>query len=380
MASGWERVALAEIDGLSALLKNLAVGSSALLVTLLAAEALLRLSTPPSFRQQPFEHVASLRIDPVRGWRNVPGRYEPGTRIAGLKLDEWLVLNSRGLRGPELEVPKPPALVRIVCLGDSGTFGLWKRADAAGVVGLDSYALELGSILRQRGRSDVEVVNAGVLGYSSIHGLRQLQLEILELEPDVVTVRFGYNDHTPAWQPELRVRDPSQPWLRAVFHHLAGWRLMRLGLSAYRSWGWLHPEPWSVPWVSRQEFERTLRRFAALGREHGFRLLFIDYPLAPLELIDPGAVAYFLGLTRTGSASNLYGEHETYQAILEKVSTEEGVPLLESAPLLRDQAGALFSPIDLVHPNDEGARVLARLLLRQLDALGWLEANRGAQS
>ena len=60
--------------------------------------------------------------------------------------------NSIGLRGPELEDPKPE--IRIACVGDSVAFG-W------GVSYEESYPARLERLLIERGRS-VEVLNAGV--------------------------------------------------------------------------------------------------------------------------------------------------------------------------------------------------------------------------
>ena len=37
-------------------------------------------------------------------------------------------INALGFRGPEIALRKPPGTCRIVCLGDSTTFGIWNEA------------------------------------------------------------------------------------------------------------------------------------------------------------------------------------------------------------------------------------------------------------
>ena len=83
----------------------------------------------------------------------------------------------------------------ILCLGDSTTFGTWRE----GTFGLrfdTSYPAELERLLHERGWTGVDVVNGGVMGYTTAHALRLLLTTLRSLEPDVVTIRLGNNDHT----------------------------------------------------------------------------------------------------------------------------------------------------------------------------------------
>lgn len=350
---------------------------ASVLATALAVELALRLATPPSLGQQAFPNVEWLRFDPVGGWRNAPGFRTDTVTVAEISYRASLSINRLGFRGPEIATAKAPGSLRIACQGDSGTFGFWRAhsmdAPAPDSLGVDSYPFQLARLLAREGRDDVEVVNAGVLGYTTSHGLRQLVLEVLRLDPDVVTVRFGYNDHTRAWKPALRAREPATGPLRALLYAVSGWRLARVALGAHQGVGALHPAPNSVPWVSLPELERNLRRYAELSREHGFRLLFLDYPLAPpgpLPEVDRNMLVMLSGAP---DVESLYRDHARYQAALRAVAADEDVPLLESAPLFRRSASTLYSPYDVVHPNGAGARALARLLLDELTALGWLD-------
>ncbi len=74
---------------------------------------------------------------------------------------------------------------RIVCLGDSCTFGFDVEAREA-------YPELLEARLQEKaGARGVEVFNAGVIGYSTRHGRRLLEERILPLRPDVVTIAYN---------------------------------------------------------------------------------------------------------------------------------------------------------------------------------------------
>ena len=60
------------------------------------------------------------------------------------------------------------------------------------------YPEELAKPHRRRYFIDTEVINAGSFGYYSSHGLCQLHDQILDLGPDILTIRVGYDDHTPS--------------------------------------------------------------------------------------------------------------------------------------------------------------------------------------
>lgn len=96
--------------------------------------------------------------------------------------------NQLGFRGPEIEIPKPQGGFRIVALGGSTTYSTGTSAE-------ESYPALLQSILRDDyGYNDVEVINAGVSGYTSWEALASFTFRILELEPDMLIYYGGVND------------------------------------------------------------------------------------------------------------------------------------------------------------------------------------------
>ncbi|MCH6552446.1 MAG: hypothetical protein IH804_10640, partial [Planctomycetes bacterium] len=101
--------------------------------------------------------------------------------VAGKPPFNAAVLRSRR----ELPAVRPPGEFRVLAMGDSCTFlgepRPWPEVleeRLAGGVG-----------------APVRVLNAGVPAYSSLQGRRFLESRLDELDPDVVTLYFGWNDH-----------------------------------------------------------------------------------------------------------------------------------------------------------------------------------------
>ena len=99
-----------------------------------------------------------------------------------------LVTNSLGLRNIEVGREKKPGEIRIICLGDSATFG-W------GVDAGDTYPFLCQQYFkRSANRQNVEIINAGQIGYSTYQGRLFLKKYLLEYKPDLVIVSFLLND------------------------------------------------------------------------------------------------------------------------------------------------------------------------------------------
>lgn len=116
-------------------------------------------------------------------WENNPGAsdiYDPAGRH----------INDQGFRGEPLPPPRAPGHLRIACVGDSSTFG-------AHVAPEDTFSSRLEELLRAGGL-EADVLNAGVVGYSSLQCRRLLETRILPLDPDVVVLYLGaINDGAP---------------------------------------------------------------------------------------------------------------------------------------------------------------------------------------
>lgn len=117
--------------------------------------------------------------DPDLLWRLAPGfRAKPPLEMA---------INSLGYRGKEFAPRKRAGVYRVLCVGDSVTFGV-------GVNDELTYPARLERSLREAAGREVEAINGGVLGYGTPQELRYLRKEGLSLEPDLVILEVCVND------------------------------------------------------------------------------------------------------------------------------------------------------------------------------------------
>src|SRR5437867_8997121 len=130
-------------------LRNLVAASIGLAIGLVLIEVSLIWIVPPPlhYRYPQTLHV----VDHELGWVMRPNQH--AFTIA------WpVVTNGLGLRSPEIAAVKRPGTIRVLCLGDSNTFGI-------GVAQEETYAARLQALLRGQGRAEAEVINAGGGGY-----------------------------------------------------------------------------------------------------------------------------------------------------------------------------------------------------------------------
>lgn len=95
-------------------------------------------------------------------------------------------VNSHGLRDDEFPVPKPKGVFRILVLGDSVAFG-------EGVDSQHAFPSRL-EIFLQDSQVPIEVLNAGVIGYTTYNELEYYLDRGRDFEPDLVIVALSLND------------------------------------------------------------------------------------------------------------------------------------------------------------------------------------------
>jgi len=121
-------------------------------------------------------------------------RYRPSRTIDGsfLKPGRYTI-NAKGYRGPDFTPEKRDSVTRIVCLGESSTFGLSVSDEAVWPRQLEK---NLNALDPQKRRW--EVLNLGVTNYSTFQGVRLAREEFPRLKPDIVLFCFSWADHQPA--------------------------------------------------------------------------------------------------------------------------------------------------------------------------------------
>ncbi len=119
-------------------------------------------------------------------------------------------------------------------------------------------------------------------------------------------------------------------------------------------------------------YERNLRRLVADAHAGGTRVLFLDFPYRELSRgLSPGESFpnYFDDVK---SLEELHAVHATYQEVTERVARETGSAYLRTEDALRAAPKPVFTDYDLSHLDEDGARLLARLVFEDVRRRGWL--------
>lgn len=353
-------------------LAALAIGVGMAAGALLALELALRVTRADralaaAVSKRTFDADARTRMwDPALQWRLVPGEALP----LSIGRINWL-----GFVGRETTWRKPPGRVRILTMGDSVTYGMWGCGPGFCRSRPWATALELRLWTASQG-DRYEVVNAGVYGYSSQQGLRWFRLALHEVGADVVTVMYGWNDHSSRVGRETH--EPANPVLRRVVYaafRSALWRTA-MGLLAWTAArperdAWLIPETYQ-PRVPVEEYASNLAALAAEIRAAGARPLFVTEPHGPYsEPYRTEAVPVPWKLFKLGSYEAMMALHGRYMQAMRDVAARESVPLVDvAAEFARRDVAPLFDPVDLIHPNERGSALVAELVHARLAADG----------
>ncbi len=311
----------------------------------------------------------------------------------------------------------PPGTPRLLVLGDSFAFGFF----------VDDHQTFSARLARRPTPAPVEVLNAGVPGYSAAQGLLYLRELLPSTNPDAVAIAFGTNDARDAatrWPTDLARLDDGV-LLEALRRRLAEPE----GEAAWRSDPFavvrdLRPGPLEP--LRRTWIYRTLRDpLVSLKRELIERLDSADRAAPPVPGAALGAVRRvslpqyeaalhtMVGLVRnTGAEPILIAAtlEPDYRAALLRTAAERGAALLDVRALFADARAAgrggpggpfaahwarlerdlgpevlrahpwLDSSIDGVHPNPVGHELIAgalHALFWEVDPAGRTRAGDG---
>lgn len=156
----------------------------ALVLAVLFTESLFCLIPVRALDQSRPHHQTFCRYDPLLGWWHVPGRK---ARYATDEYSVELEFNSQGVRGPEYAFDKPPGTYRVLVLGDSFAEGY--SAPFSHV-----FSEYLRRYLEERLSRPVEVINAGIGGFSTDQEMIFYKARGARYRPDLTIVLFYFND------------------------------------------------------------------------------------------------------------------------------------------------------------------------------------------
>jgi lysophospholipase L1-like esterase len=141
-------------------------------------------------------------------------------------------INALGFRDRERPVDRPPGVRRVLVTGDSITFGIGVEDD-------DAFPEQLQAQLEEKGRTNIEVWNAGVPGYAMADHLGNLRRRLLPLHPDAIVLQLGRNDSavpmplSPAFLTSLRFSGLARAWMIVRFNFLEDAGLFDASFRSY---------------------------------------------------------------------------------------------------------------------------------------------------
>jgi lysophospholipase L1-like esterase len=279
--------------------------------------------------------------------------------------------NSLGLRGPEVSLEKPAGVKRILCVGGSTTFCTGAHTYQ------QTWPAQLEQLLNNSGRLSerIEVLNAGVPGYSTAENLNYLALRLLDFKPDIVLFYDAPNDarviQTRGFQADYSharraIPDARPPPLDAFLtRHSRLYARLQAGLEnsgqPYQQVStrsiFYQPDlnqrhvPASTEVVEPgiAAFRRNVRSLTAVARAGGAKVMLQTFSFVRGADLKEGTD---FGLTM-----------DRINQVLRDLGQELSIPVAEVAEALSDQA-RLFD--DWMHYNPEGCREHARLVAQAL--------------
>ena len=256
---------------------------------------------------------------------------------------------------------KQRGALRIVCLGDSVTFGyrvpvVWPDKPTE----YDPEWLPFPMLLEKQLRAAnpnraIDVITMAVPGYTSHQGLAWLKRDIDKLQPDLVVVSFGWNDASLSDVPDREAIRTNRSvvavrWLidhSQAFAHAVRWLRARAARKELQTRP-LRP----TSRVSQQEYLNNMLAIESLARQRGAPVIVIAAPYRDHSSEAPEADLML-----------------QYRVALGTTMRQRGRPFLEIKELTEEAYPSNEGWFgERIHPNHMGHRLIASELLKLIGA------------
>ncbi len=301
---------------------EIALLAASLLVALLLGEGVVRLLTPRE-RKTGYAPVKTER----RNLRPV---------------------NSRGYRDLERPLAKPPGVRRVVCIGDSFTWG-------ASILFDDAWPQRVERTLGRERHEPWEAVNLAESGLNSVQEAGRLQSEGFAYGPDVVVVAYVLNDSEDANAAEARraadwIEERQHPPAPSLLDRSALFRLVRDRVRStienrrrVEDFRAMYADDYAG-WTAAR---RALEAMGGMCRERGVPLVVAIFPLFGNPLDDRYPFA-------------------DIHAKVAQAAAQGGAMVVDLLPLYRglDWRLLVVDGADDEHPNEIAHRIAAQAIAR----------------
>ena len=315
----------------------------------------------------------SLRYEPALYARHVFAKEEHIAVDSPVKgIGVHYEINKNGYRGEYFSPQKPPGVLRIMVYGGSMVFDL--RAPEG-----ESWPQMIQKGLRKNGINDVEVINAGIPGHTSLDSVGRLFTEGFAFKPDFVLICNGWNDLKyflsketilRTLKPRLQNFDPRiyymgslDKWMCETFHlynvlrRIYFKRQYKIGKEGLEeSQTVLFPKTAINP-LAIDQYRLAMEVFVDLARNIGARPILMTQArlIHESNVSSPPSTIDFHRVQLTPDA--LLEISNELDQLIRDVSMKKGVPLIDASAHLSGKEWAFEDHVHLLPP---GSRALAQ--------------------
>ena len=242
---------------------------------------------------------------------------------------------------------------------------------------------KFGAALARRVRSGpgappFPIANLACSGWSTYQGLQQMKTDVLAVNPEVVTIFFGWNDH---WEgfgvDDKRAAELTSAPLLLTFQRLRIAQLVSKALLSRQvraeKLDLIGARPMRV---SLPDFQTNLEEMIATARANDIVPVLITAPTSHKRGEEPE----HLKARVIADLSKLVPLHQEYVAVVRQVAEEQGVLLFDLADafakLPREEL-LTYMMKDGIHFTTQGGMKVGELLHRCLAENGLLPAKEG---
>lgn len=298
------------------------------------------------------------------------------------------VINRFGFRGSDFSIKKPDNTYRIICIGESTTFGL------GGTDNNHTYPVILEAKLNnesnKRNGVTFEVINAGVPSYTSTQCFILMGLELISFQPDMFIIYTGWNEMgnsiCEGWNADYRYgfRFSDFTEQRKNFLEFSNiyksFFLKRLQNTAYKIRRFIKiPEPKdNLPEFKKEAsfnknslsiWENNIRNMISLAKDNGVKVILLTWPQIynltddhyPLEEVRKKFPKELATLKDSNFYKKWMASYKIYQQRLRKIAVDTNVYLCDMADIfVKENNPSLF--YDEFHLTGAGNELFAKTL------------------
>lgn len=281
-----------------------------------------------------------------------------------------VVTNSLGLRGPDVTREPAPGTSRVLVLGDSVAFGFRLEQH-------ETFPVLLEQELEQRDGGSWEVLNSGVEGYNTVNELAFLRSSLVDLQPQAIVLVFNLNDydHGPVMGPlGVLTLDQSQRVgsdslaLRSEFWLLLRWLVATQG----RVWLGQGPAATATPAPGDTSPFNPFDRFVSLLRKKYYAQpddmrwqRMVDALRDMAALCRERSIRLVIAIVPDGDQIGVASPDLTPQRKLAEVCRTLALDCIDLQPSFAADPHPLLY-LDIMHPNADGQRIMARDVARHM--------------